>query len=97
VWISIGALPLLRLGDVWRTTALGFQPDYELETFEILQIDRDHNCLIKTGLNINNNNNNKGYLLPISGTPPKSIAVGLRDHFICERLDISVPTEAFLG
>jgi hypothetical protein len=66
VWVSVGTLPLLRVGDIWRNSALEFQPDYELETFENLQIDRDHTSLIKAGLNIDD----KGYyLLPIAEHP----------------------------
>lgn len=65
VWVSVGTLPLLRVGDIWRNTALEFQPDYELETFENVQIDRDHTSLIKSGLNIDD----KGYLLPIAEHP----------------------------
>jgi hypothetical protein len=65
VWVSVGTLPLLRVGDVWRNAALEFQPDYELETFENLQIDRDRTSLIKAGLNIDD----KGYLLPIAEHP----------------------------
>jgi hypothetical protein len=65
VWVSVGTLPLLRVGDIWRNSTLEFQPDYELETFENLQIDRDHTSLIKAGLNIDD----KGYLLPIAEHP----------------------------
>ena len=65
IWVSVGTLPLLRVGDVWRNTVLEFQPDYELETFENLQIDRNHTSLIKAGLNIDD----KGYLLPIAEHP----------------------------
>ncbi len=65
VWVSVGTLPLLRVGDIWRNTALEFQHDYELETFENLQIDRNHSSLIKAGINIDD----KGYLLPIAEHP----------------------------
>ncbi len=65
VWVSVGTLPLLRVGDIWRNLTLEFQPDYELETFENLQINREHSSLIKAGLNIDN----KGYLLPIAEHP----------------------------
>lgn len=64
-WVSVGTLPVLRVGDVWRNSTLEFQPDYELETFENLQIDRNHVSLIKSGLNIDD----KGYLLPIAEHP----------------------------
>ena len=50
---------------MWSNTVLEFQPDYELETFENLQIDREHTSLIKAGLNIDD----KGYLLPIAEHP----------------------------
>lgn len=65
VWVSVGTLPLLRVGDIWRNSTLEFQPDYELETFENVQIDREHTSLIKAGLNIDD----KGYLLPIAEHP----------------------------
>jgi hypothetical protein len=33
VWTSVGTLPLLRIGDVWRDEQLEMCPDYELEYF----------------------------------------------------------------
>ncbi len=65
IWVSVGALHLLRVGDIWRKTALEFRPDYELETFENIQIDREHTSLIKAGLNIDD----QAYLLPIAEHP----------------------------
>ncbi len=51
-WISIGTLPLLRIGDIWRDGQLDAQPDYELEEFKCIQIDAKTTTLIKAGLNI---------------------------------------------
>jgi hypothetical protein len=33
VWVSVGTLPLLRIGDIWRDGLLETTPDYEFETF----------------------------------------------------------------
>jgi hypothetical protein len=46
-WVSVGTLPLLRIGDIWRDGKLVHQPDYQLESFPDLQIDRDTTHLVK--------------------------------------------------
>lgn len=64
-WISIGTLPLLRIGDIWRDGQLDAQPDYELEKFKNIQIDAKTTTLIKAGLNIGD----AGFLLPLAEHP----------------------------
>ncbi len=64
-WISIGTLPLLRVGDIWRDGQLYTQPDYELEEFKGIQIDTKTTTLIKAGLNIDD----AGFLLPLTEHP----------------------------
>lgn len=50
VWVSVGTLCILRVGDIWRCQKLEFQTDYELETFESVQIDETTATLVKAGL-----------------------------------------------
>lgn len=65
VWISIGTLPMLRVGDIWRNGQLVSQPNYELEEFPNILINRDTTHLVKAGLNLND----KGFLLPLAEHP----------------------------
>ena len=65
VWVSVGTLPLLRIGDIWRDGQLDARPDYELEEFPDIQIDKATTKLIKAGLNLDD----KGFLLPLSEHP----------------------------
>ena len=64
-WTSVGILPLLRIGDVWRDGRLILRPDYELETFAELQIDAATTTLVKAGLN----KDSQGFLLPLAEHP----------------------------
>ncbi|MBC3937001.1 hypothetical protein H8K47_16715 [Undibacterium sp. CY7W] len=64
-WVSVGTLPLLRIGDLWQNGQLVAQPDYELEQFSDLCIDRVKTHLIKAGLNLNE----QGFLLPLTEHP----------------------------
>lgn len=65
IWISVGTLPMLRIGDIWRNGQLVSQPDYELEEFPNILINRDTTHLVKAGLNLND----KGFLLPLAEHP----------------------------
>lgn len=65
VWVSIGTLPLLRIGDIWRNGQLACTPDYELEQFLDLEINTQTALLIKAGLNLED----KGFLLPRTEHP----------------------------
>lgn len=50
IWVSVGTLCILRVGDIWRNQELEFQPDYELETFENVRVDETTTTLVKAGL-----------------------------------------------
>jgi hypothetical protein len=65
VWISVGTLPLLGVGDIWRDGQLEIRPDYELEHFSDLDINSETAILIKAGLNLEE----KGFLLPRAEHP----------------------------
>jgi hypothetical protein len=65
VWVSVGTLPLLAIGDVWRDGQLEMRPDYELERFTDLDINSKTAVLIKAGLNLEDN----GFLLPRAEHP----------------------------
>ncbi|MFZ6864366.1 hypothetical protein ACO0K7_17180 [Undibacterium sp. Ji67W] len=65
VWVSVGTLPLLRVGDLWQNGQLISEPDYELEEFPDIRIDRATTHLVKAGLNLDD----KGFLLPIAEHP----------------------------
>lgn len=65
VWISVGTLPLLGVGDIWRNGQLELRPDYELEHFPDLEISSETAVLIKAGLNLEE----KGFLLPRAEHP----------------------------
>ncbi|MBR7777942.1 hypothetical protein [Undibacterium rugosum] len=65
VWVSVGTLPLLRVGDIWQHGQLTYAPDYELEQFFDLDINSQTAVLIKAGLNLED----KGFLLPRTEHP----------------------------
>jgi hypothetical protein len=65
VWVSVGTLALLRIGDIWRDGQLVLRPDYELEEFHNAQISKDSTSLVKAGLNLDEG----GFLLPLSEHP----------------------------
>ena len=64
-WVSVGTLPLLRIGDIWRDGRLEARPDYQMESFADLHIDKTTTHLVKAGLNLDD----KGFLLPLSEHP----------------------------
>jgi hypothetical protein len=63
--VSIGCLPRLRIGDVWEHKTLLLEPDYQVETFNNLQIDNSTTRLVKAGLN----KNAEGFLIPLEEHP----------------------------
>jgi hypothetical protein len=63
--VSVGTLPILRIGDVWRDQKLLLRPDYQLETFRDLRIDRSTATLVKAGVC----RDNRGFLLPLAEHP----------------------------
>lgn len=65
MWVSIGTLPLLRIGDIWHNGQLVSTPDYELEQFLDLEINSQTAVLVKAGLNLEE----KGFLLPRTEHP----------------------------
>jgi hypothetical protein len=65
VWVSVGILPLLRIGDIWRDGQLDVRPDYEQEEFTDILINQNTTTLIKAGLNLDDS----GFLLPLSEHP----------------------------
>ncbi|MBI1890271.1 MAG: hypothetical protein HYS18_06490 [Burkholderiales bacterium] len=65
VWISVGTLPLLAIGDIWKDGQLEMRPDYELEHFADLDINATTAVLVKAGLNLEEN----GFLLPRAEHP----------------------------
>jgi hypothetical protein len=65
VWISVGTLPLLGIGDIWRDGQLEMRPDYELEHFPDLEINAETTILIKAGLKLEE----KSFVLPLAEHP----------------------------
>lgn len=65
VWVSVGTLALLRIGDIWRDSQLVLRPDYELEKFDNVQISKDSTSLVKAGLKLDEG----GFLPPLSEHP----------------------------
>ncbi len=65
VWISVGTVVLIRIGDIWRNGQLVHRPDYELEQFSKVQINKTSTAIVKAGLNLNES----GFLLPMGEHP----------------------------
>lgn len=65
IWVSVGTLVLIRIGDIWRNGQLVCRPDYSLETFAGVQIDKGSTAIVKAGLNLNEG----GFLLPMNEHP----------------------------
>jgi len=65
VWVSVGTLMVLRIGDIWHRKKLFLSPEYTRENFRKLRIDRTTIDFIKAGLNPDK----AGFLIPISEHP----------------------------
>lgn len=65
VWVSVGALPLLRIGDIWHNGQLVLAPDYQLEHFPNTEINSETAVLVKAGLSLDE----QGFLLPRAEHP----------------------------
>jgi hypothetical protein len=65
VWVSVGTLALLRIGDIWCDGQLVLRHDYELEKFDNVQISKDSTSLVKAGLKLDDG----GFLLPLNEHP----------------------------
>ncbi|HEY4074300.1 MAG TPA: hypothetical protein VGM52_14490 [Herbaspirillum sp.] len=64
-WVSIDSLGLFRVGDIWRNGRLETRPDYQLETFDELLIDKSTTTIVKAGLSPDGEN----FLLPLEEHP----------------------------
>lgn len=63
VWAPLGALPRLRIGDLWQAGECVKAPPYTLHSFN-LRIASDTTAVVKAGLSIDDD-----YLLPFSAHP----------------------------
>ncbi len=60
----MGTLVLLRIGDIWCNQRLALRPDYELETFENVEVGTATNFVVKAG-----HSQSDGFLLPLGSHP----------------------------
>lgn len=58
-WLSIGTLPMVRIGDIWQNGANIVQPNYQQESFGVY-ISSSSASIIKSGLSFD-----KHFLLPL--------------------------------
>ena len=65
IWVSVGTLVILRIGDIWHRQTRFMSPDYTRETFKKLSVGRTTTDFIKAGLNPDR----AGFLIPISEHP----------------------------
>ncbi len=65
IWVSVGTLVILRIGDIWQRQTLFMSPDYTGETFKNLSVGRGKTDFIKAGLNPDK----AGFLIPIPEHP----------------------------
>jgi hypothetical protein len=65
IWVSVGTLMVLRIGDIWHRQKLHLSPEYTRETFKKLWIGRNTTDFIKAGLNPDK----AGFLIPIPEHP----------------------------
>ena len=65
IWVSVGTLMVLRIGDIWHRQTLFMSPDYCRETFKKLSVGRNTTDFIKAGLNPDK----AGFLIPITEHP----------------------------
>ncbi|MBL8524095.1 MAG: hypothetical protein JNN20_10425 [Betaproteobacteria bacterium] len=64
-WVSVGTLVILRVGDIWRNQQLELRPDYELETFDAVQIGATTTRIVKAG----HSQHDGEFLLPLDNHP----------------------------
>ena len=65
IWVSVGTLMVLRIGDIWHRQKLLLSPEYSRETFNKLWVGGNTTHFIKAGLNLDK----AGFLIPISEHP----------------------------
>jgi len=80
-WVSVGQMSILRAGDIWQNQERVLQPDYQVETFADLTIDRATTTLLKAGIEIGDH-----HILPFAehpwhtkGTLSYCVSVSLND------------------
>lgn len=64
VWLQLGGLPMLSVGDIWRSGSRTGPAEHELVTFQDLQISRSSTKLVKAGVEIDG-----AFLLPFAAHP----------------------------
>ncbi|MCG2575870.1 hypothetical protein LZ012_02540 [Dechloromonas sp. XY25] len=63
VWVPLGCLPMLRIGDIWQQGAFAKSPPYSLNSFG-LKIFPETTTVVKAGLSVE-----ESYLLPFAEHP----------------------------
>lgn len=64
VWLPVGILYLVRIGDIWRSGQCVHAPDYQVQKFEKLEINKGTTDFIKAGLALDGE-----FLLPLNEHP----------------------------
>lgn len=64
VWMPVGSLPLLRIGDIWKGGAVSVKPVYESCTFDELHIHPQTVTYLKAGVSVDEH-----FLLPFGEHP----------------------------
>lgn len=67
-WLPVGILNLVRIGDIWKDGQCVLTPDYQIENFGKLEINKGTRNFIKAGLPLNGE-----YLLPLHEHPWHSL------------------------
>ncbi|MCU7872085.1 MAG: hypothetical protein KZQ91_05010 [Candidatus Thiodiazotropha sp. (ex Lucinoma borealis)] len=63
-WVPIASLPLLSIGDLWQHGRRQTSPDYRIERFETLRVNKESTTFVKAGLAIDEH-----FLLPLGRHP----------------------------
>jgi len=64
IWMPVGSLPLLRIGDIWKGGAVSVKPVYESYTFDELHIHPQTVTYLKAGVSVDEH-----FLLPFGEHP----------------------------
>jgi hypothetical protein len=64
VWLPVGVLGAIRIGDIWKNGQCVFSPKYQTEKFEKLHIKRDTTDFVKSGMALEG-----AFLLPLAEHP----------------------------
>lgn len=65
-WISVGTTMLTGVGDLWQNQTLVASPDYEVEAFHDIELNRDTAHMVKAGSSLEAD---EGFLLPMAEHP----------------------------